>query len=349
MVDACTWAAGEAGVRRRRRARRDVLPRLPGQAGLEPLGDRSPRRSSAAGSSRLEVATGGGSDANALRAHGFDALLLANGTEANHTRDESVAAVRARSRCSTSARRSSRRPALVLKLRRGTVVSADPLEVEVAGERRRAWADDGPGRARARSATRSIVNTAAIDLGLGSGGFDVVHVNLTRGLEGGETPARRPRDEAELHLAPAPGRADRGAGRSRLPAPVRRMPVLVLPLHGHLAPAAWAAARHARGVRIGFVQAGGRRLPGSLSATSRELRSRGLLAAQVTVAPSYGGELEAISLDRRAPRRGGRARLGRGDRRARAPGSSAPRPGTGTAAWPRSTPPTPRSPSACPP
>ena len=39
----------------------------------------------------LEVATGGGSDANALRAHGFDALLLANGTEANHTPDESVA------------------------------------------------------------------------------------------------------------------------------------------------------------------------------------------------------------------------------------------------------------------
>ena len=30
-----------------------------------------------------------------------------------------------------------------------------------------------------------VVNVAALDLGLGSGGFDVVHVNLTRGLEGG--------------------------------------------------------------------------------------------------------------------------------------------------------------------
>ena len=28
-----------------------------------------------------------------------------------------------------------------------------------------------------------IVNVEALDLGLGSGGFDVVHVNLTRGLE----------------------------------------------------------------------------------------------------------------------------------------------------------------------
>ena len=30
-----------------------------------------------------------------------------------------------------------------------------------------------------------IVNTEALDLGLGSGGFDIVHVNLTRGLDGG--------------------------------------------------------------------------------------------------------------------------------------------------------------------
>jgi tripeptide aminopeptidase len=41
-----------------------------------------------------QLATGGGSDANALRAAGFDAVLLANGTEANHTPEESVAARR---------------------------------------------------------------------------------------------------------------------------------------------------------------------------------------------------------------------------------------------------------------
>jgi di/tripeptidase len=41
-----------------------------------------------------QLATGGGSDANALRAAGFDAVLLANGTDANHTPEESVAAHR---------------------------------------------------------------------------------------------------------------------------------------------------------------------------------------------------------------------------------------------------------------
>ena len=28
-----------------------------------------------------------------------------------------------------------------------------------------------------------VVNVEALDLGLGSGGFDIVHANLTRGLE----------------------------------------------------------------------------------------------------------------------------------------------------------------------
>jgi tripeptide aminopeptidase len=41
-----------------------------------------------------EVATGGGSDANALIARGYDCVLLANGTEANHTPSESVASAR---------------------------------------------------------------------------------------------------------------------------------------------------------------------------------------------------------------------------------------------------------------
>ena len=31
----------------------------------------------------------------------------------------------------------------MLKLRRGVVVEADPLTVEIGGERREAWADEG--------------------------------------------------------------------------------------------------------------------------------------------------------------------------------------------------------------
>jgi di/tripeptidase len=48
----------------------------------------------ACGHEPREVATGGGSDANALQLQGYEALLLANGTEANHTPAESVASAR---------------------------------------------------------------------------------------------------------------------------------------------------------------------------------------------------------------------------------------------------------------
>src|SRR5262245_28552261 len=72
----------------------------------------------------------------------------------------------------------------MLKLRRGVVVDDDPLTVEVAGARRPAWADTTL-LGEVRVGDEVVVNVAALDLGLGSGGFDVVHVNLTRGLDAG--------------------------------------------------------------------------------------------------------------------------------------------------------------------
>lgn len=71
--------------------------------------------------------------------------------------------------------------------------------------------------------------------------------------------------------------------------------VLVLPLHGHLAPAAWAAATAAPGIQVGYIQTGGGALPGSLSRDVAELRERGLLCGHITAAPAYGGEHEALS------------------------------------------------------
>jgi tripeptide aminopeptidase len=92
LVDACTWAATEGGcdvdvdVIEMFRGYR-LAPSAPGvrlarealqRCGIEPR----------------EAATGGGSDANALIAQGFECVLLANGTEANHTPNECVAAAR---------------------------------------------------------------------------------------------------------------------------------------------------------------------------------------------------------------------------------------------------------------
>jgi tripeptide aminopeptidase len=92
MTDACTWAAGEhqcdlsVDVTEMFRAYR--VPR--GSAALAVATEALER----CGHEPREVTTGGGSDANALMAAGFEAVLVANGTEANHTPEESVAAQR---------------------------------------------------------------------------------------------------------------------------------------------------------------------------------------------------------------------------------------------------------------
>jgi len=90
LSEACAWGAGEHGcdvdvrIEEMFRGYR-LAPSAPSlrlaEAGLLRAGF-EPRR----------VATGGGSDANAFIAAGFDCALLANGTAANHTPEESVPA-----------------------------------------------------------------------------------------------------------------------------------------------------------------------------------------------------------------------------------------------------------------
>ncbi len=197
----------------------------------------------------------------------------------------------------------------MLKLRRGTVISEDPLEVEVEGERRTAWADVAL-VGEAQLGDEVVVNIEALDLGLGSGGYDVVHVNLSRGLDRSGVPAEHvmklnytslQHPVSPIELAPGasaaesnirgdPDRAKHDPDAGGLP------PVLVIPLHGHLAPAAWAAKRANPALSLGFVQTIGGALPGPLSRDIRELVKRSLIEGWITAGAAYGGEHEAISL-----------------------------------------------------
>jgi hypothetical protein len=183
-----------------------------------------------------------------------------------------------------------------LKLRRGVVVSAEPLTVEVEGEHRPAWADETL-LGEMRKGDEVVVNTAALDLGLGSGGFDVVHVNLTRGLVGGAGDEHVMKlNYTSLQHAVEPVEKCNVFGSTGNRKTLHLTPVLVMPLHGHLAPAAWAAAQAQPGIKVGYVQTGGGALPGSLSRDVAELRERDLLCGHITAAPAYGGEHEALSV-----------------------------------------------------
>ncbi|MBK5232795.1 MAG: DUF3866 family protein [Thermoleophilia bacterium] len=182
----------------------------------------------------------------------------------------------------------------MLKLRRAVVVSADPLETEIEGERRRAWADEsmvGP----CGVGDEVIVNVEALDLGLGSGGFDIVHVNLTRGLDAAGSDGEHVMKLNYSSLQHPVGTIERGVDEDQA-AVEPAVPVMAIGLHGHLPPAAWAVAQASKGLRIGYIQTGGGALPGSLSRDVTELLDRGLLAGHVTVGPAYGGRDEAITL-----------------------------------------------------
>jgi hypothetical protein len=143
---------------------------------------------------------------------------------------------------------------------------------------------------RAEVGDQVIVNVQALDLGLGSGGFDVVHVNLTRGLAGEGTPGAQVMklNYTSLQHAITPVEDE------PLQLPVGR-PVAVLALHGQLAGLAWAFAQSAPAMKLGYVQTEGGALPGGHSRTVRALREQGLLAGYLTAGPAFGGEAEAIT------------------------------------------------------
>ena len=189
-----------------------------------------------------------------------------------------------------------------LALRRGTVVSVDregpaaELTVEVAGERRRALSYErmtGP----VAAGDDVVVNVAAVDLALGSGGFDIVHVNLTRGLDRhGEPGAHVMKlNYTSLQHAVHPVEETVEGGWQTAALGVGGKPVAVIARHGQLPCVAWAAAQARPGARVGYVQSAGGALPGALSRVVRELVERGLLAGHVTAAPAFGGDHEAIS------------------------------------------------------
>ncbi len=133
-----------------------------------------------------------------------------------------------------------------------------------------------------------LVNVQALELELGSGGFDVLYANLTRGLE---LPAEEgahvmvlpytPLQHARLHVEES----------GELEAELRGMPVVCCSLHSQVAPVCAALG----GLRVAYVQLAGGALPVTLSDTVRALRSRGLVASTAAVAPCFDADAQCVS------------------------------------------------------
>jgi hypothetical protein len=135
-----------------------------------------------------------------------------------------------------------------------------------------------------------IVNVQAGELGLGSGGFDILYADLTRGLE---RPAERDAHVMKLPYTPLQHAVRHAEEDGLAPVGLDGVPVVCCSLHSQVAP---VLAGLGRGRRVVHVQLPGGALPVSLSDTVRLLRSEGFVQESVAPGSTVDGDVACVSL-----------------------------------------------------
>ena len=141
---------------------------------------------------------------------------------------------------------------------------------------------------------RVVVNTTAVDLGLGTGGWHVVHWNLSRPEERWSEPG--PGHIMKLRYTSL--QVDTGAGEEglELPTSLERVPVVACALHSQL-PIVAVVVKHLRpDARVAYVMTDGGSLPLALSDTVHQLRARSLVDLTITAGHAFGGDVEAVNV-----------------------------------------------------
>jgi hypothetical protein len=192
----------------------------------------------------------------------------------------------------------------MIRLRSGTVKRVDrprpgviALEVEVEGRIQAAVAYPdltGP----VEEGDRVLLNTTAVDLGLGTGGYHfVLAVEGREELEAGgpghvmrlrytpvQTAVRAVEEQDSPHRGQMEAADDLGG-----------LPVAWLPLHSMLGAAA-AGAKAAGAQRVVYVMTDGAALPAWFSQQLHAVREAGLVDAVVTCGQALGGDFEAVNV-----------------------------------------------------
>jgi hypothetical protein len=135
-----------------------------------------------------------------------------------------------------------------------------------------------------------LVNVEARALELGSGGFDVLYVNMTRGLE---LPSDAGAHVMKLPYTPVQTAAHHAEEGRELPATLDGLPVVCTSLHSQVAPVCAGIGVERR---VAYVQLPGGALPVSLSDTVRELRARDLIETTVAVGACIDGDVQCVSV-----------------------------------------------------
>jgi hypothetical protein len=139
-----------------------------------------------------------------------------------------------------------------------------------------------------------VVNTTAVELGLGTGGWHVVHWNLSR------SSWSSPGGGHIMKLRYTSLQFDAGAteeSEAYVDSGLGGMPVVACGLHSQVAAVAAAFKAHAGPTkRLVYVMTDGAALPLALSDLVASLLDAGLLDATVTAGQAFGGDREAVNV-----------------------------------------------------
>jgi Protein of unknown function (DUF3866) len=169
------------------------------------------------------------------------------------------------------------------------------LEVRIDGQAARAYnlpALTGD----VRAGDQVICNTTAVELGLGTGGWHVVHWNLRYST------LEIPNVGHILKLRYSSLQTNTGAAEEFDPTStdLTGIPVILCSLHSQMGTAAAAFAsestvRFGAPKRLAYVMTDGASLPLAFSDLVHELRAKDLLCGTVTAGHAFGGEQEAVN------------------------------------------------------
>ncbi|MGO1973228.1 MAG: DUF3866 family protein [Propionibacteriaceae bacterium] len=157
--------------------------------------------------------------------------------------------------------------------------------------------------AEPRIGDRVLLNVAALERGLGTGGYALVIAVLDAD---GRLDAQPPAPAGHLVKARylplqamVAGADEQGSPHHEALASadsVDGLPVLVADLHSAVGPALLTIAHDRPGTRVVYVMSDHGALPIAFSRSVAELREAGLLAATVTTGQAFGGDLEAVNV-----------------------------------------------------
>ena len=169
------------------------------------------------------------------------------------------------------------------------------LEVRINGELARAY--NLPGlTGDVRAGDQVICNTTAVELGLGTGGWHVVHWNLRN------TSLEIPNAGHIMKMRYSSLQTNTGAAEEfdSSPTDISGIPVVLCSLHSQMGTAAAAFASETKSLfgaakRLAYVMTDGASLPLAFSELVYELRTNNLLCGTVTSGHAFGGEHEAVN------------------------------------------------------